>query len=48
MILNACCAAINEGIEERKVEKADEKAADAQAEADAEEVKPKRQARKTR
>ena len=48
VILNACCAAINEGIEERKVEKADEKAADAQAEADAEEVKPKRQARKPR
>jgi len=48
VILDACCAAINEGIEERKVEKADEKAADAQAEADAEEVKPKRQARKPR
>ena len=50
VILNACCAAINEGIEERKVEKADEKAADAQAEAeaDAEEEKPKRQARRTR
>ena len=47
VILSACCAAINEGIEERKVEKADEKAADAQAE-DAEEVKPKRQARKPR
>ena len=47
-ILTACCAAINEGIEERKVEKADEKAADAQAEADAEEAKPKRQARKPR
>ena len=47
-ILSACCAAINEGIEERKVEKADEKAADAQAEADAEEAKPKRQARKPR
>jgi len=47
-ILTACCNAINEGIEERKVEKADEKAADAQAEADAEEVKPKRQARKPR
>ena len=49
-ILTACCAAINEGIEERKVEKADEKAADAQAEADAdeEEAKPKRQARRTR
>ena len=47
-ILAACCAAINEGIEERKVEKADEKAADAQAEADTEEAKPKRQARKPR
>ena len=42
VILNACCAAINEGLEERKAEKADEKAADAQAEVDAEEVKPKR------
>ena len=48
VILTACCDAINEGIEERKVEKADEKAADAQAEADAEEAKPKRQARKPR
>ena len=48
VILNACCDAINEGIEERKVEKADEKAADAQADADAEEAKPKRQARKPR
>ena len=48
LILTACCDAINEGIEERKVEKADEKAADAQAEADAEEAKPKRQARKPR
>ncbi len=47
-ILSACCAAINEGIEERKVEKADEKAADAQADADAEEAKPKRQDRKPR
>ena len=45
-ILNACCAAIAEGIEDRKVEKADEKAADAQAETE-EEVKPKR-ARKAR
>ena len=45
-ILKACCAAIAEGIEERKVEKADEKAADAQAETE-EEVKPKR-ARKAR
>ena len=48
IILNACCAAIAEGIEERKVEKADEKAADAQAEADEEEVKPKRAARRSR
>ena len=48
VILNACCAAIAEGIEERKVEKADEKAADAQAEADEEEVKPKRAARRSR
>jgi small subunit ribosomal protein S2 len=47
VILNACCAAIAEGLEERKAEKADEKAADAQAEAD-EEVKPKRAARKAR
>ncbi len=44
VILDACCAAINEGLEERKVEKADEKAAEAQAEAEAEadEDKPKR------
>ena len=48
IILNACCAAMAEGIEERKVEKADEKAADAQAEVDEEEVKPRRQARKAR
>ncbi len=48
IILNACCTAIAEGIEERKAEKADEKAADAQAEADAEEAKPKRAARKAR
>ena len=46
VILNACCTAIAEGIEERKAEKADEKAADAQD--DAEEVKPKRAARKPR
>ena len=45
-ILNACCAAIAEGIEERKAEKADEKAAEAQD--DAEEAKPKRGARKPR
>ena len=51
IILNACCAAIAEGIEERKAEKADEKAADAQAEVDGDEVKemkPKRAARKPR
>ena len=48
-ILTACCAAINEGVEERKVEKADEKAADAQAEGDVEaNDKPRRQARKPR
>ena len=46
VILNACCAAIAEGIEERKVEKADEKAADAQAEAEVEEKRPARRARK--
>ncbi|MGM9731857.1 MAG: 30S ribosomal protein S2 [Prevotella sp.] len=48
VILNACCQAINEGLEERKVEKADEKAADAQAEADADEAKAKRATRKPR
>ena len=51
VILNACCSAIAEGIEERKAEKADEKAADAQAEVDGDEVKevkPKRAARKPR
>ena len=42
VILDACCAAIAEGLEERKAEKADEKAADAQAEAEVEEVKPRR------
>ena len=47
VILNACCAAISEGLEERKAEKADEKAAEAQADAEAEEVKPKR-TRRTR
>ena len=45
-ILNACCAAIAEGVEERKVEKADEKAADAQEEAEVEEKAAKRPARK--
>ncbi len=43
-ILNACCAAIAEGLEERKAEKADEKAAEAQADAEAEEGKPRRAA----
>ena len=47
VILNACCAAIAEGLEERKVEKADEAAAQAQAEGEATEEKPKR-ARKAR
>ena len=42
VILNACCAAIAEGLEERKAEKADEKAADAQAEAEVEEARPRR------
>ena len=43
-ILNACCAAIAEGIEERKAEKADEKAAESQNENEAEvlEEAPKR------
>ncbi len=48
VILNACCAAISEGMEERKVEKADEKAAEAQAEVDAEEAQAKRGARRSR
>jgi len=49
IILNACCAAIAEGMEERKAEKADEKAADAQTDVEsAEDVKPKRAARKPR
>ena len=47
VILDACCAAIAEGLEERKAEKADEAAAQAQAEAEAGEEKPKR-ARKAR
>ena len=46
VILNACCAAIAEGVEERKVEKADEKAAEAQEEAEAEEKAARRPARK--
>jgi small subunit ribosomal protein S2 len=46
VILDACCSAIAEGIEERKAEKADEKAAEAQE--GEEEAKPKRAARKAR
>ena len=46
VILNACCAAIAEGLEERKAEKADEKAAKEQAE-EADDAKPRR-ARKAR
>ena len=42
VILNACCTAIAEGLEERKAEKADEKAAEAQTETEAVEAKPKR------
>ena len=41
VILDACCAVIAEGLEERKAEKADEKAAAEQAE-EAAEAKPKR------
>lgn len=41
IILEACCAAINEGLEERKVEKADEKAAKDQ-EPEVEEPRPRR------
>ena len=41
VILDACCAAINEGLEERKVEKADQDAAAAQQEADADADAPK-------
>ena len=40
-VLTACCQAIAEGLEERKVEKADEKAAAEQAE-EAADAKPKR------
>ena len=42
VILGACCAAINEGLQERKVEKADAVAAEAQAEGAEEEAKPRR------
>lgn len=47
VILAACCAAIAEGLEERKAEKADETAAQAQADAENAEDKPRR-ARKAR
>jgi len=47
-ILNACCTAIAEGIEERKVEKADEKAAEAQDEAEADEKAARRPSRRAR
>ena len=44
VILDACCGAIAEGLEERKIEKADAAAAEAQAQAEAEEneEKPRR------
>ena len=42
VILNACCGAISEGLEERKAEKADEKAASEQAELADGEVKKTR------
>ena len=51
VILNAVCAAIAEGLEERKVEKADAEAAEAQAEAEAAEAaeaKPRRRRTRTR
>ena len=48
VILNACCTAIAEGIEERKVEKADEKAADAQEDEDADEKETRRPSRRAR
>ncbi len=47
LILGACCAAIAEGIEERKVEKADEKAAQQQDEAE-EAEKAERRPRRAR
>ena len=47
VILNACCGAIAEGLEERKAEKADEKAAAEQAE-EAAEARPRRNARRAR
>ena len=46
VILNACCAAIAEGIEERKAEKADEKAAAEQNEGGEKKLRGGRKARK--
>ena len=46
VVLNACCQAIAEGLEERKAEKADEKAAAEQAEEVAEKPRRARRARK--
>ena len=46
VILNACCTAIAEGLEERKAEKADEAAAQAQAEASEDKPRRARKARK--
>ena len=46
VILNACCTAIAEGLEERKAEKADEKAAKEQDEEAAEARPRSRRARK--
>ena len=48
LILNAVCDAIKEGLEERKVEKADENAAAAQAEADGEAPAPKERRQRVR
>ena len=47
VILGACCEAISEGLEERKVEKADAEAAEAQAEAEAPEAEDKPRRRRT-
>jgi small subunit ribosomal protein S2 len=47
VILGACCEAINEGLEERKVEKADAAAAEAQAEDEAPETEEKPRRRRT-
>ena len=46
VVLSACCAAIAEGLEERKVEKADEKAAEEKAEEAADGKKRTRRSRK--